>query len=91
MESTKEETEKKNNYSLVKAAQDCAISESESSKSEKETILGDKKSDLVEFQADLCDEEGLRAPRPRIFSPMMPAARRRRTSGIRGRRSGPGS
>merc|ERR1719183_1743488 len=57
VESTKEETEDKNNYNLAKQAQDYAISEAESAKSEKETILGDKGSDLADFLATLSDEE----------------------------------
>merc|ERR1719238_2118289 len=60
VESTKEETEDKNQYNLAKQAQDYAISEAESAKGEKETILGDRKSDLAELKADLADEEGLR-------------------------------
>merc|ERR1719311_346450 len=57
VESTKEETEDKNQYNLAKQAQDYAISEAESAKSEKETILGDKGSDLADFLATLTDEE----------------------------------
>merc|ERR1719506_1281586 len=57
VESTKEETEDKNQYNLAKQAQDYAISEAESAKSEKETILGDKGSDLADFLATLSDEE----------------------------------
>merc|ERR1719218_455374 len=58
VESVKEETEDKNNYNLAKQAQDYAISEAEGSQSEKETILGDKGSDLADFLANLSDEEG---------------------------------
>merc|ERR1740138_848919 len=58
VESTKEETEDKNNYNLAKQAQDYAISEAEGAKSEKETILGDKGSDLADFLSNLSDEEG---------------------------------
>merc|ERR1719183_3182198 len=57
VESTKEETEDKNQYNLAKQAQDYAISEAESAKSEKETILGDKGSDLAGYLATLGDEE----------------------------------
>merc|ERR1719238_1586773 len=57
VESTKEETEDKNQYNLAKQAQDYAISEAESAKSEKETILGDKGSDLADFLSTLSDEE----------------------------------
>merc|ERR1719181_1777995 len=57
VESTKEETEDKNNYNLAKQAQDYAIDEAKSAKSEKEGILGDKSSDLADFLAHLSDEE----------------------------------
>merc|ERR1719183_2028447 len=57
VESTKEETEDKNQYNLAKQAQDYAIGEAESAKSEKETILGDKGSDLADFLATLTGEE----------------------------------
>merc|ERR1719281_2235941 len=57
VKSTKEETEDKNNYNLAKQAQDYAIDEAKSAKSEKETILGDKGSDLADFLATLSDEE----------------------------------
>merc|ERR1719487_1336091 len=60
VDSTKEETEAKNNYNLAKQAQDYAISEAESSKAEKQTILGDRKSDLAGYNADLTEEEELR-------------------------------
>merc|ERR1719421_2147529 len=59
-ESVKEETQAKNNYNIAKQAQDYAISTATDAKSEKESILGDRKSDLAQLQADLAEEEGLR-------------------------------
>jgi len=58
-ESTKEETEAKNNYNLAKQARDYAISEAEGSKTEKEVILGDRGQDLANHEAELSDEEAL--------------------------------
>merc|ERR1719420_1687201 len=49
VESTKEETEDKNQYNLAKQAQDYAISEANSNKDAKNTDLSDKKSDLADF------------------------------------------
>ena len=43
VESTKEETERKNNYNLVKQGQDYAISEAEANKDDKSSDLGVQK------------------------------------------------
>merc|ERR1719238_485283 len=51
VESTKEETEDKNQYNLAKQAQDYAISEANSNKDAKNTDLSDKKSSLADNEA----------------------------------------
>merc|ERR1719502_323707 len=58
VESTKEETEDKNQYNLAKQAQDYAISEANSNKDAKSTDLSDKKSSLADNEATRDDEEG---------------------------------
>merc|ERR1719230_2268014 len=58
VESTKEETEDKNQYNLAKQAQDYAIKEANSNKDAKSTDLSDKKSSLADNEATRDDEEG---------------------------------
>merc|ERR1719456_645227 len=58
VESTKEETEDKNQYNLAKQAQDYAIKEANSNKDAKNADLSDKKSSLVDGEATRDDEEG---------------------------------
>merc|ERR1719353_2669086 len=58
VESTKEETEDKNNYNLAKQAQDYAIKEANGNKDAKNADLSDKQSDLADNEATRNDEEG---------------------------------
>merc|ERR1719271_1796958 len=58
VESTKEETEDKNQYNLAKQAQDYAIKEANSNKDAKNSDLSDKKSSLADNEATRDDEEG---------------------------------
>merc|ERR1719502_1036698 len=58
VESTKEETEDKNQYNLAKQAQDYAIKEANGNKDAKNADLSDKQSDLADNEATRNDEEG---------------------------------
>jgi len=58
VESTKEETERKNEYNLAKQAQDYAISEAESNRDEKNGDLGSRQGDHATDMSTLDDEEG---------------------------------
>ena len=58
VESTKEQTEDKNQYNLAKQAQDYAIREANSNKDAKNADLSDKKASLADNEATRDDEEG---------------------------------
>merc|ERR1719498_583081 len=58
VESTKEETEDKNQYNLAKQAQDYAIKEANGNRDTKNTDLSDKKTSLADNEATRDDEEG---------------------------------